>query len=109
MSIEWFRDLVICILGITTIAVSIFIAVLSYSFYRKSRDLIDTMHLVYQRSSSILDTIETTSETMREIASDIREAMVNPVSQIISIIQGIRQGISFVNKLFKKEEENENE
>lgn len=109
MGIEWFRDLIICILGIITIVVSIFIAFVAYAFYRRSRELIETMHLAYHRLNSILDKIETTSEAMRIMASDIKEAMLNPVSQIISIIQGMRQGMSLVNKFFGKKEVKENE
>ena len=109
MGIEWFRDLVICILGVITIAISILIAVLFYLLYQKSKTLMDTMHVVYQRLNAILDTIESTSETMRGIASDIRGVMLNPVTKIIATIQGIRQGISLFNKFFKKEEEKLNE
>lgn len=105
MGIEWFRDLVIIILGIIAIVVLILISVLSYLLYQKSRTLMDAMHLVYQRANSILDTIESTSVTMQGIASDIKEVMLNPVTQIIATIQGIRQGIGFVNKFIKKEED----
>ena len=108
VGIEWFRDLVICILGIVTIVVSIFIAVLCYLLYQKSRELIELMHSVYQRSNSILDTIENTSATVRGIASDIRDVMVSPVTQVFATIQGIRQGMSLFNKFFKKEEEKKN-
>lgn len=108
MGIEWFRDLVICILGVITIAVLVLIAVLAYSLYRRSRSLLATVDSICQRANSILDTIESTSETVQGIVSDIREAVVDPVAQIIAIIQGIRQGIGLVNKFFKKEEEAEN-
>jgi hypothetical protein len=108
MGIEWFRDLFICILGVITIVVLIFIAVLAYSLYRRSQYLIGTVELLCERANSILDNLETTSETMRGIASNIKQAVVDPVAQIIAIIQGIRQGISLVNKFFKKEEEQGN-
>ena len=109
MGIEWFRDLVICILGIITIAVLILIAVLAYSLYRKSQSLLAAVDLICERANSILDTIESTSETVHGIVANINEAVVSPVAQIIAIIQGIRQGINLASNLFKKEEESENE
>src|SRR4030042_2903027 len=104
MGIEWFRDLVICIMGVITIAVLILIAVLAYSIYRKSQSLLATVDLICKRANSILDSIESTTETVHGIVDDIKEAVVSPVAQLIAIIQGIRQGINLVSKLFKKEE-----
>jgi predicted PurR-regulated permease PerM len=109
MGIEWFRDLIICILGVVTIAVLILFAVLAYSIYRKSQYLLATVDLICERANSILDTIESTSETLHGIVANIKEAVVSPVAQIIAIIQGIRQGINLVSNLFKKEGEAENE
>ena len=109
MGIEWFRDLVICILGVITIAFLIFIAVLAYSLYRKSQSLLVIADSICRRANSILDTIQSTSENIRGIVSNIEEAVVSPVAQIVAIIQGIRQGINLVNKFFKKEGEAENE
>lgn len=104
-----FRDIVICILGIITIAVLIIIAVLFFSLYRRSHELMATVDLLCQRANSVLDNIETTSETMRAMVSDIREAIVSPLSQVITVIQGIRQGINLVSKFFKKKEAEDNE
>jgi len=109
MGIEWFRDLIICILGVITIAVLILFAVLVYSIYRKSQYLLATIDLICERANSILDNIESTTETVHGIVSNIKEAVVNPVAQIIAIIQGIRQGINLVSNLFKKEEDTKNE
>lgn len=103
--IEWFRDLVICILGIITIIFLIFIAILAQSLYRRSQSLIATVDLLCQRANSVLDNLETTSESMRGIMSDVKDALVNPVAQVIAVVQGVRQGINMVSKFFKKEEE----
>jgi hypothetical protein len=89
MGIEWFRDLVICIFGVIAIGVLIWIAILSYLLYQRSKPLMEVMHTVYQRADSILDA----------------KAMLNPITQIIATIQGIRQGINAINKIFKKKEE----
>ena len=42
MSLEWFRDLVICIWGLVTTGVFILIAVLAYSLYRKTMPILDS-------------------------------------------------------------------
>ena len=110
MGIEWLRDLIICILGVITIAVLIIIAVLVVSIFRKSQHLMATIDLICDRANSILDNVESTSETIHGIVSSIKEAVVSPVTQIIAIIQGIRQGINLTSNLLKKkEEETENE
>jgi len=88
MSIDWFRDLIICISGLVATGVLILVAVLSYSLYRRTR--------------SILDSIETTSKTMQGISSYVGGEVVKPVIEVAALIQGIRQGIDTVSKFFKK-------
>ena len=46
MSIEWFRDLIISILGIVAIGALIFIAVILYSFYRRTRPIVDSINTI---------------------------------------------------------------
>ena len=107
--IEFFRDIVICVLGVITIVVLILIAVLAVSLYRRSQYLMGAIELLCQKADSTIDDFEATANTMRGIVADIREAVTNPVAQLIAVVQGIRQGINLVSKFFKKEEEQENE
>ena len=88
MSIDWFRDLIICISGLVATGVLILVAVLSYSLYRRTR--------------SILDSMETTSKTIQGISSYVGGEVVKPVFEIVALAQGIRQGIDTVSKFFKK-------
>jgi hypothetical protein len=90
MSIDWFRDLVISISGLVLIGVLIFITVLSYSLYR--------------RVKSILDSVKTTSRTIQGVSSYVGDEVVKPITQIVALIQGIRQGIDAVSNLFRKKE-----
>ncbi len=90
MSIDWFRDLVISISGLVLIGVLIFIAVLSFSLYRRAR--------------SILDSIKATSRTIRGVSSYVGDEVVKPMTQIVALIQGICQGIDAVSKLLRKKE-----
>lgn len=91
MSIDWFRDLVISISGLVLIGVLIFIAVLLYALYRRTR--------------SILDSVRATSRTIQGISSYVGDEVIKPITQIVALIQGIRQGIDAVSKLFGKKEE----
>ena len=88
MDIEWFRDLVISISGLVLIVVSILVTVLFF--------------LLYRRIKSILDSIKIMARTMRGVSSYVGEEAVKPVIQVVAFIQGIRQGIDAIGKLFKK-------
>lgn len=88
MSIDWFRDLAIAISGLVLIGVLIFVAALSYSLYRRTR--------------SILDSIRTTSKTIQGISSYFGGEVVKPIMHVVTVIQGIRQGMGAMNKIFKK-------
>jgi len=90
MSIDWFRDLVISISGLVLIGVLIFIAVLAYSLYRRTR--------------SILDSIKNTSRTIQGISSYVGGEVAKPLIQVVALIQGIRQGIDAISRLFKRKE-----
>ena len=90
MSIDWFRDLILCIFGIVASGVLVFLAVLLYLLYRRTR--------------SILDSVKATSTTIQGITSYVGEEVVKPVVQVASMIQGIRQGIDTISKFFKKQE-----
>ena len=88
MSIDWFRDLVICIFGLVATGVLIFVAVLSYRLYHRIR--------------LILDSVKATSRTVQDISSYVGGEVVKPVIEVAAIIQGIRQGIDTIGKFFKK-------
>ena len=91
MDIGWFRDLVICIWGLAMTVVVIFIAVLAF--------------LLYSKISLVLDSMKATSATLREITSTVKDEVVKPAVQFVTLIRGIVQGIELASKLFKKEEQ----
>lgn len=91
MDIGWFRDLVICISGLVVTGVVIFIAVLAY--------------LLYKRTRSVLNSIEATSETIHGISSAVKDEIVSPIVQLVTLVRGIWQGIDLVSRFFKKEEQ----
>ena len=91
MEIAWFRDLVICISGLVVTAVVIFFAVLAYLLFKKTR--------------SILNAIEATSETIHGISSAVKNEIVSPMVQLVTLIRGVLQGIDLVSRFFRKEEQ----
>jgi uncharacterized protein YoxC len=91
MDIAWFRDLVICILGLAVTVVAIFIAVLAY--------------LLYNKLKPVLDSMKATAATLHEITSTVKDEIVKPVVQLAALFRGIAQGIDLVSKFFKKEEQ----
>ena len=88
MDIGWFRDLIICVSGVVVTGVCILIAVLGYSFYRKTR--------------SILDSVEGISATIDELATYVGDEVVKPVIQATALARGIRQGIDAISSFFRK-------
>jgi len=91
MDIGWFRDLVICISGLVVTVVVIFIAVLAFALYRRVRP--------------ILDSVQATSATVREITSMVKGEVVKPMVELAALIRGIVQGIELATKFFKKGEQ----
>jgi len=90
MSIDWFRDLIICIAGVVAAGVLIFIAVI--------------LGLLYRKTNFILNSLQSTSTTIQKVSSYIGDEVVKPVIEVVALAQGIRQGIDTISKFFKKEE-----
>ena len=65
MSIEWFRDLIISIWGLVAMGVLIFVAVLSYSLYR--------------RIKPILESTKATSRTIQGISTYAGDKVAKPL------------------------------
>jgi hypothetical protein len=84
MTIEWYRDLVIIILGIVAIGFCIFLAVIIFSFYRQMRSLQNAAKDILAAIQSI---VSATSDVLK------------PLLQLGALIQGISQGIKAVNEI----------
>ncbi len=88
MSVEWFRDLSIAILGLVTSAVLIFIAVLIYRMYRTIK--------------SILILVKATSKIAYDAVTLVQEGM-KPLLPILTLIQGVCGGFQGISKIFRQE------
>ena len=95
MGIDWFRDLVICIFGLVATGISVFIAVLAFSLYRRVR--------------VILDSIKATSRTIQSVSGYVKDEVVRPAVELAAIIQGIRHGVDTVSRFFRKREGGRND
>jgi len=88
MDVVWFRDLIICISGAVVVIMSVFIAVL--------------MYLLYRRVKAALDSIETTSKNIQEVASTVRDQVIKPVTGLTIFVQGVLRGVNAMSKFFRK-------
>lgn len=89
MSIEWFRDLVVCIFGLGATVAIIFLAVLAFLLYRRLRPA--------------LDSLKKTTKTVENLSTCVEAEVARPLAQVAAFVQGIRHAIDLVNRLRKKE------
>jgi len=95
VSIEWFRDLVLCIFGLGATVVVIFLAVLAFLLYRRLRP--------------ILNSVKATTKTVEDLSSCVEVEVARPLAQVAAFIQGIRQAVGLVSRFTKKKEEDGDE
>jgi len=90
VSIEWFRDLAIVILGLGVTIVAIFIGVLAFLLYRKFRP--------------ILNSLKATTKTVENISSCVEEEVSRPLAQLAAFVQGISKALNLVSRFSRKKE-----
>ena len=95
MSIGFFRDIIICLTGLVATGVLIFIAILLYRLYHRTR--------------AILDSLESTSTTMKGMTSFVGDEVLKPVVNVLAMAQGVRQGVETFTGFFKKQEGGKND
>jgi uncharacterized protein YoxC len=93
VSIEWFRDLVLIIFGLSATVALLSIAVLAFMFYFRARP--------------VLDSVKKTAGTVAKITDSVENEMSGPLAQMASFVQGCRQAIGLFNRFFRREEEEE--
>jgi hypothetical protein len=78
---EWFRDLVIIIFGLTATAALVIQTVLWLKTYRGVRE--------------ILDSVRATTRTVENITQTVDAELAGPLGQIVSVLRGLREGLGF--------------
>ncbi len=91
MSIEWFRDLVVCIFGLGATVAVIILAVLAF--------------ILFVKIQPVINSLKTTTKTVENISSCVENEVVRPLSQLAAFVQGIRQAVGMVGRFTKKKEE----
>lgn len=95
MTLDWLRDLIIVICGIAGTLIAIFVTVLIFRLYRQLKE--------------ITDSAKTTAKDIQSTWSFLSDTVVQPVIQITSLIQGIRQAINAVTKRATREREDDDD
>ena len=90
MSIEWFRDLVICIFGLGATVALVFMGILAFLLYRKIKP--------------ILDSSRATVKTVENISSCVEEEVARPLAHIVAFVQGITQAVNMVSRFSRRKE-----
>jgi hypothetical protein len=93
VSIEWFRDLVLIIFGLSAAVALVTMAVLAFLFYK--------------RAKPVLDSIKKAAGSVAKITGSVENEMAEPLAQVASFVQGCRQAVGLVKGIFRKGEEEE--
>lgn len=91
VSIEWFRDLVVCIFGLGATVAVIILVVLAF--------------LLYFRLVPILNSLKATSKVVENISSYVGEEVAKPLAQVVAFVQGIRQAVGLFRRFTRNKEE----
>ncbi len=88
MSIEWFRDLAIVILGLGVTIVVISLGILAWLLYRKLKP--------------ILDSVKATTRTVEKFSATVEEEIYQPLTQVATFIRGIRKAVNLTSRFTKR-------
>ena len=88
MSIIWYRDLAICILGFGVTAIVLLIGVLAL--------------LLYFKVKPVLDSVKATTKTVEKLSSCVETEVATPLAQVAVFIQSISQAVGLVSRFTKK-------
>ncbi len=87
MSIEWFRDLAIVILGLGVTVAVISMGILAWLLYRKLKP--------------ILDSVKATTKTVEKFSATVEEEIFQPITQVATFIHGIRKAVKLTSRFTK--------
>jgi hypothetical protein len=91
VSIDWFRDLVLCIFGLGATVAIVILVVLAFLFYLRLRPMLDSM--------------KNTARIVENITNTVEAEVAGPLAQMASFVQGIRQAFNLFNRFARKGED----
>ena len=89
MSIEWLRDLAICVMGFGVTLVALVFIIVIIMFYAKVRPVIRDVKAITKR--------------MENISACVEEEVVRPIAQVAAFAQGLRQATSLFSRFGKNQ------
>ena len=92
MGIEWWRDLMIIVVGFLCIFILIGVCVIGLKLYRQTKLLAEKLELVTKK-------LDKTADTVQGFATFITTELGRPAIEIASLFSGLKQGLS---GLFRK-------
>jgi ABC-type spermidine/putrescine transport system permease subunit II len=84
------RDLVLVAWGLIASVAAVYLCVI--------------ISILYRRLNSFMSAMNEAALKIGEIADQAQEDVFIPLARIGSVLRGINQGLSFINKLFNKKE-----
>ena len=90
MSIEWLRDLVIVIFGLSSTIVVIMLGIVAYKLYKKV--------------GPVLDSVKSTARTAEDISSCVRDTIATPLALIASFSKGLSTALKMCGRFTGKKE-----
>jgi len=91
VSIEWFRDLAIVILGLGVTVVVIFIGILVFMAYRKVKP--------------ILDAAKATAKRIDNVSACVEEEIARPLANLAGFVQGMRHACNLFGGFSRRKKE----
>jgi len=88
VSIEWFRDLAIVILGFGVTIAVILISILAFMLYHKLKP--------------ILDSARSTAKRVENISTTVEEEVSRPLAQLAAFVQGVRQAVGLFSGFVRR-------
>jgi hypothetical protein len=95
MDLAAWRDLIIVIWGIIGILASIIVSIVIILMYKQTTTLVESAKVVVERVGDIVDYTD--------------EQLIQPLTQLGSMIRGVAQVVNFVSRLFKRKKEEDDE
>ncbi len=88
MSIIWYRDLAIAVLGFGAVVVILLTGVIVVLLYIKLRP--------------ILDSVKATTKTVEKISHCVEEEVAGPLIQVAAFVQGVSQAVGMFGRFSKR-------
>ncbi len=102
MDIAWFRDLVIILQGVVTIALLVMLGILAWAVYRRVKAIGDSAKQITTSVQEVVDSAKAAADDIAAVSSFARTEMAEPLFHVAGLVQGISRGLETMLAFFKK-------